>query len=58
MSDGATEINDWRELLDERAITGLRMIFSSGSMLEVDCVAALLIPEQGGVYVEDWIGAL
>jgi hypothetical protein len=52
------ELVDWKELLESRAATQIKLTFGSGKTIDIHCHEAQLRLRQPIRHVEDWTGPL
>jgi len=52
------EIDNWKELLEPRPLTAVRLIFGSGRTIDIRCRRGQLRLQQQSRYVESWTGPL
>jgi hypothetical protein len=55
---GGREVDDWRELLERKPVTEIKLSFGSGRTIEIQCQHAQLLLHQTLRHVEDWNGPL
>lgn len=48
----------WKELLDRRLVTQMKLSFGSGRTIDINCHDVQLVLQQSIKHVEDWAGPL